>query len=209
MISALQRIRVPLSAPPSSKLVATAIFAPIRLPFARRAACSGGRRSWSSNRSGSEGPLPSGDDTVAVHRSGLSTSTRSTPGTMPASSSGSVSASNTASGGAAKVRSPSILMPAASPSTRLAKRADQRAAGDDERRTEDELPPDELGPSQDERREQDAPEGLGRDERRDDGHPAAVVGLEQAGVREPEGEARGEERDERASALRQRRGADG
>ena len=48
---------------------------------------------------------------------------------------------------------------------------------------------DELRPAQDQRREQHAPQRLGGDERRDDGHAPAVVGLEERDVREPEADA--------------------
>ena len=74
--------------------------------------------------------------------------------------------------------------------SRSAEDADQHPAGDDERGAAEEARADELVPAEQERREPDAPERLGRDERRDDRDAAAVVGLEEADVGEPEEDAR-------------------
>ena len=90
-------------------------------------------------------------------------------------------------------------------------RADQGSAGDDEDGAEGESPPHALGLPDEERREADAPERLGRDERRDDAHPPAPVGLEEADVGEPEEDARRREaaelapRSARGASTRRRR----
>ena len=64
----------------------------------------------------------------------------------------------------------------------LAHGADQRAARDDQRGADRELPPHALRVPDQQEREPDAPERLRRDERRDDRHAPAPVGLEQRHV---------------------------
>ena len=80
--------------------------------------------------------------------------------------------------------------------------ADQHAAGDDEQRAGREPQPDALARAEHERREADAPEALGRDERRDDRDRPVEVRLEEAEVREPEEDAGRRERAQLAPARR-------
>src|SRR6185437_14740730 len=68
-------------------------------------------------------------------------------------------------------------------STGSAERPDQRAAGDHERGTDQQVPTDQLRPAQEEHGEEDGEEGLRRDERADDRDARAVEGLEEKGVR--------------------------
>ena len=77
---------------------------------------------------------------------------------------------------------------------------DQNAADDDQHRSARKPQPDELTSPKQQRREADAPERLGRDERRHDGHAPTVVRLEQADVRKAEADARRREDAERAAA---------
>ena len=65
----------------------------------------------------------------------------------------------------------------------LAEHADQDPARDDEERPQDETAPDPLGAPQKDGREPDAPERLGRDERRHDAEAAAEERLVQRDVR--------------------------
>ena len=81
---------------------------------------------------------------------------------------------------------------------------DQRAAGDDQRRAEDEPLADAFGVAEEDERQDDTGERLDGDERRDDGHAAAVVRLEERDVRGAEQEPR---RNEAQPAPRRPRGA--
>src|ERR671935_73331 len=72
------------------------------------------------------------------------------------------------------------------PTPELSPRADEHASGNDQRGAEEDVPADELAAPQQQRREEDAPERLGRDERADHRHASAVVRLEERRVRETE-----------------------
>src|SRR5262245_12814937 len=77
---------------------------------------------------------------------------------------------------------------------------DQDAADEDQPGAHEQAAADELGLAQEQRREPDAEERLGGDERRDDGHASTVVRLEQADVREAEADPGGREDAQRAAA---------